>query len=128
MLAFVIGQLQLHHDILHILQYQEASLSTAFVRFLESESKPKPQLPPLPIVNSVSNNLLRGEVPHWKTLFSLFSLQLQSSSASGNKQQAPSSAQSTLLLSNVALPTFPDFIPARNTGSILKEVLKDSWY
>ncbi|GAB1864758.1 Thyroid receptor-interacting protein 11 [Camponotus japonicus] len=83
------------------LKYQEASLSTAFVRFLESESKPKPQLPPLPIVNS-------------------------SSSASGNKQQAPSSAQSTLLLSNVALPTFPDFIPARNTGSILKEVLKDS--
>lgn len=88
------------------LKYQEASLSAAFVRFLESESKPKPQLPPLPIVNS-------------------------SSSASGNKQQAPSSsssssAQSTLLLSNVALPTFPDFIPARNTGSILKEVLKDS--
>ncbi|XP_070162015.1 thyroid receptor-interacting protein 11 [Polyergus mexicanus] len=83
-------------------KYQEASLSTAFVRFLESESKPKPQLPPLPIVNS-------------------------SSSRSGySKQQPPSSAQSTLLLSNVALPTFPDFIPARNTGSILKEVLKDS--
>ncbi|XP_029665298.1 thyroid receptor-interacting protein 11-like isoform X1 [Formica exsecta] len=83
-------------------KYQEASLSTAFVRFLESESKPKPQLPPLPIVNS-------------------------SSSRSGyNKQRPPSSAQSTLLLSNVALPTFPDFIPARNTGSILKEVLKDS--
>jgi hypothetical protein len=34
--------------------------------------------------------------------------------------------QSTLLLSNVTLPTFPDFVPARNTGSILKEVLKDS--
>ncbi|XP_029168534.1 thyroid receptor-interacting protein 11-like [Nylanderia fulva] len=83
-------------------KYQEASLSTAFVRFLESESKPKPQLPPLPIVNS-------------------------SSSRSGyNKQQSSSSAQSTLLLPNVALPTFPDFIPARNTGSILKEVLKDS--
>ncbi|XP_072752797.1 uncharacterized protein [Anoplolepis gracilipes] len=85
------------------LKYQGASLSTAFVRFLESESKPKPQLPPLPIVDS-------------------------SSSRSGyNKQQPSSSAQSsTLLLSNVALPTFPDFIPARNTGSILKEVLKDS--
>ncbi|KMQ84737.1 thyroid receptor-interacting protein 11 [Lasius niger] len=83
------------------LKYREASLSTAFVRFLESESKPKPQLPPLPIVNS-------------------------SSSRSEYNKQASSSAQSTLLLSNVALPTFPDFIPARNTGSILKEVLKDS--
>ncbi|KAL6436249.1 hypothetical protein ACFW04_004666 [Cataglyphis niger] len=83
-------------------KYQGASLSTAFVRFLESESKPKPQLPLLPIVNSSSS---RSEY---------------------NKQRPPSSAQSTLLLSNVALPTFPDFIPARNTGSILKEVLKDS--
>ncbi|XP_028049835.1 thyroid receptor-interacting protein 11 isoform X2 [Monomorium pharaonis] len=80
---------------------QEASLSTAFVRFLESESKPKPQLPALPIVNSSSSR------PGYN-----------------NKQQ--SSSSSTLLLSNVALPTFPDFIPARNTGSILKEVLKDS--
>ncbi|KAG5336253.1 TRIPB protein, partial [Acromyrmex heyeri] len=83
------------------LKDQEASLSTAFVRFLESESKPKPQLPALPIVNSPSSR------PGY------------------NKQQS-SSSQSTLLLSNVALPTFPDFIPARNTGSILKEVLKDS--
>ncbi|KAG5327287.1 TRIPB protein, partial [Pseudoatta argentina] len=83
------------------LKDQEASLSTAFVRFLESESKPKPQLPALPIVNSPS-------------------------SRSGYNKQQSSSSQSTLLLSNVALPTFPDFIPARNTGSILKEVLKDS--
>ncbi|XP_011158549.2 thyroid receptor-interacting protein 11 isoform X2 [Solenopsis invicta] len=82
---------------------QEASLSMAFVRFLESESKPKPQLPALPIVDSPSTR------PGY------------------NKQQSSSSsAQSTLLLSNIALPTFPDFIPARNTGSILKEVLKDS--
>ncbi|XP_018366477.1 PREDICTED: thyroid receptor-interacting protein 11-like isoform X2 [Trachymyrmex cornetzi] len=87
------------------LKDQEASLSTAFVRFLESESKPKPQLPALPIVNSPSSR------PGYN--------KQQSSSSS-------SSAQSTLLLSNVALPTFPDFIPARNTGSILKEVLKDS--
>ncbi|XP_018399446.1 PREDICTED: thyroid receptor-interacting protein 11-like [Cyphomyrmex costatus] len=86
------------------LKDQEASLSTAFVRFLESESKPKPQLPALPILNSPATR------PGY------------------NKQQSSSlssSAQSTLL-SNVALPTFPDFIPARNTGSILKEVLKDS--
>ncbi|XP_011692596.1 PREDICTED: thyroid receptor-interacting protein 11 [Wasmannia auropunctata] len=87
------------------LKDQEASLSTAFVRFLESESKPKPQLPALPIANSASSR------PGYN--------KQQSSSSS-------SSAQSTLLLSNVALPTFPDFIPARNTGSILKEVLKDS--
>ncbi|XP_071553727.1 uncharacterized protein [Temnothorax nylanderi] len=88
------------------LKDQEASLSTAFVRFLESESKPKPQLPALPIMNSPSSR------------------------PGHNKQQSSSSSspstQSTLLLSNVALPTFPDFIPARNTGSILKEVLKDS--
>ncbi|XP_011876922.1 PREDICTED: thyroid receptor-interacting protein 11-like [Vollenhovia emeryi] len=87
------------------LKDREASLSTAFVRFLESESKPKPQLPALPIVNSPSSR------PGY------------------NKQQSSSSSsstQSTLLLSNVALPTFPDFMPARNTGSILKEVLKDS--
>ncbi|KYM76468.1 Thyroid receptor-interacting protein 11 [Atta colombica] len=84
------------------LKDQEASLSTAFVRFLESESKPKPQLPALPIINSPSSR------PGY------------------NKQQSSSSSSSTLLLSNVALPTFPDFIPARNTGSILKEVLKDS--
>ncbi|XP_076675456.1 uncharacterized protein LOC143372793 isoform X2 [Andrena cerasifolii] len=81
---------------------QEASLSAAFVRFLESESKPKPQLPALPI-------------------------QTSSLSRPGHsRQHSTSSTQSTLLLSNVNLPTFPDFVPARNTGSILKEVLKDS--
>ncbi|KAL0127445.1 hypothetical protein PUN28_005620 [Cardiocondyla obscurior] len=85
----------------------EASLSTAFVRFLESESKPKPQLPGLPIGNSPSSR------PGYHK---------QSSPSSSSS----SSTQSTLLLPNVALPTFPDFIPARNTGSILKEVLKDS--
>ncbi|KAL6266878.1 hypothetical protein P5V15_003706 [Pogonomyrmex californicus] len=88
---------------------QEASLSAAFVRFLENESKPKPQLPALPIVNSPSSR-----PGHNKQ---------QSSSSSSSSS---SSAQSTLLLSNVALPTFPNFVPSRNTGSILKEVLKDS--
>ncbi|KOC70257.1 Thyroid receptor-interacting protein 11 [Habropoda laboriosa] len=81
---------------------QEASLSAAFVRFLENESKPKPQLPALPI-------------------------QTSSLSRPGHsRQHSTSSTQSTLLLSNVNLPTFPDFVPPRNTGSILKEVLKDS--
>ncbi|XP_012260912.2 thyroid receptor-interacting protein 11-like isoform X2 [Athalia rosae] len=81
---------------------QEASLSAAFVRFLESESKPKAQLPALPI--STTPPPRPGH----------------------SRQHSSSSTQSTLLLSNVTLPTFPDFIPARNTGSILKEVLKDS--
>ncbi|CAD6204984.1 GSCOCG00003085001-RA-CDS, partial [Cotesia congregata] len=65
---------------------QEASLSAAFIKFLESESKPVSSVPALPISNTVSG----------------------------------------LLLSNMTLPSFPDFIPSRNTGSILKEVLKDS--
>ncbi|XP_043489277.1 thyroid receptor-interacting protein 11-like [Polistes fuscatus] len=81
---------------------QEASLSAAFVRFLESESKPKPQLPALPISSSSSPR------------------------PTHSRQHSTSSNHSTLLLSNVTLPTFPDFVPARNTGSILKEVLKDS--
>ncbi|XP_053975197.1 thyroid receptor-interacting protein 11-like isoform X2 [Hylaeus volcanicus] len=81
---------------------QDASLSAAFVRFLESESKPKPQLPALPIQTS--------SLPR----------------PGHSRQHSTSSTQSTLLLSNVNLPTFPDFVPARNTGSILKEVLKDS--
>ncbi|KAK1137645.1 hypothetical protein K0M31_002143 [Melipona bicolor] len=81
---------------------QEASLSAAFIRFLENESKPKPQLPALPIQTS--------PLPR----------------PGHSRQHSTSSTQSTSLLSNVNLPTFPDFIPARNTGSILKEVLKDS--
>ncbi|XP_011500517.1 PREDICTED: thyroid receptor-interacting protein 11-like [Ceratosolen solmsi marchali] len=81
---------------------QDTSLSSAFVKFLESESQPKPQLPALPISNSAI-----GRPAH-------------------SRQHSSSSTQSTLLLSNVTLPTFPDFVPARNTGSILKEVLKDS--
>lgn len=81
---------------------QEASLSAAFIRFLENESKPKPQLPALPIQTP--------PLPR----------------PGHSRQHSTSSTQSTSLLSNVNLPTFPDFIPARNTGSILKEVLKDS--
>ncbi|XP_031836295.2 uncharacterized protein LOC116428606 isoform X1 [Nomia melanderi] len=81
---------------------QESSLTAAFVRFLETESIPKPQLPALPIQTS--------SLPR----------------PGHSRQHSTSSTQSTLLLSNVNLPTFPDFVPARNTGSILKEVLKDS--
>ncbi|KAH0546151.1 hypothetical protein KQX54_006835 [Cotesia glomerata] len=81
---------------------QEASLSAAFVRFLESESKPVSSVPALPI----SNTPIRP---------------------GHSRQHSTSSNQSGgLLLSNMTLPSFPDFIPSRNTGSILKEVLKDS--
>ncbi|KAK0161833.1 hypothetical protein PV327_008245 [Microctonus hyperodae] len=81
---------------------QEASLSAAFVRFLESESKPMPPIPPLPISNTPISR------------------------PGHSRQHSSSSTQSGLLLSNISLPSFPDFIPSRNTGSILKEVLKDS--
>ncbi|XP_043279342.1 thyroid receptor-interacting protein 11-like isoform X2 [Venturia canescens] len=81
---------------------QEASLSAAFVRFLESESKPKPQVPAL----TISNSSLKRP--------------------GHSRQHSSSSTQSGLLLSSITLPSFPDFVPSRNTGSILKEVLKDS--
>ncbi|XP_012269993.1 thyroid receptor-interacting protein 11 isoform X2 [Orussus abietinus] len=81
---------------------QEVSLSAAFVRFLESESKPKSQVPALP--------LAPAPLPR----------------SGHSRQHSTSSTHSTILLSNVTLPTFPDFVPARNSGSILKEVLKDS--
>ncbi|XP_034938260.1 thyroid receptor-interacting protein 11-like [Chelonus insularis] len=81
---------------------QEASLSAAFIRFLENESKPMSSVPALPISNT------------------------QISRPGHSRQHSTSSNQSGLLLSNVTLPAFPDFIPSRNTGSILKEVLKDS--
>ncbi|XP_014205065.1 thyroid receptor-interacting protein 11-like isoform X2 [Copidosoma floridanum] len=81
---------------------QEASLSTAFIRFLENESQPKVQLPAMQLSNSPINR------------------------PGHSRQHSSSSTQSSLLLTNINLPTFPDFVPARNTGSILKEVLKDS--
>lgn len=83
---------------------QEASLSAAFVRFLESESKPMRTMPALPLTNT------------------------QQISTPGHSRQASSSSTQSagLLLSNVTLPSFPDFVPSRNTGSILKEVLKDN--
>ncbi|XP_063981202.1 thyroid receptor-interacting protein 11-like isoform X2 [Diachasmimorpha longicaudata] len=80
---------------------QEASLSQAFIRFLESESKPT-SVPALPVSNT------------------------SISRPGHSRQHSTSSSHSGLLLTNVNLPSFPDFVPSRNTGSILKEVLKDS--
>ncbi|XP_057341818.1 thyroid receptor-interacting protein 11-like [Microplitis mediator] len=82
---------------------QEASLSAAFVRFLESESKPMSSVPALPISNTPITR------------------------PGHSRQHSTSSTHSGgLLLSNMTLPSFPDFVAPRNTGSILKEVLKDS--
>ncbi|XP_011153440.1 thyroid receptor-interacting protein 11 isoform X2 [Harpegnathos saltator] len=106
-----------------LLKSEETSLSAAFVRFLESESKPKPQLPALPILNSPSS---RSEYNKQAPSSSTISSSSSASSSTSSSSSSSLSTQSTLLLSNVALPTFPDFVPARNTGSILKEVLKDS--
>ncbi|XP_014484270.1 PREDICTED: thyroid receptor-interacting protein 11-like isoform X2 [Dinoponera quadriceps] len=112
-----------------LLKGEETSLSAAFVRFLESESKPKPQLPALPILNTATSR--PGYTKQQQSTLassSSASSSLSSSTLSSTSSSSSSSlsTQSTLLLSNVALPTFPDFVPARNTGSILKEVLKDS--
>lgn len=80
-------------------QMSSQSLSEAFVRFLENESKPK-----------VIPNLLNSNVP--------------AKNESGSSQGTP--RQSPVVLSEVVLPTFSDFAQNRNSSSILKDVLKDS--
>lgn len=75
------------------------SLSEAFVRFLENESKPK-----------VIPNLLettKQEAP-------------SSSNGSTPIRQSP------IVLNEVVLPTFSDFGQSRNSSCILKDVLKDN--
>nr|CAD7429739.1 unnamed protein product [Timema monikensis] len=80
------------------------SLSEAFIRFLESESRPQPQLRLLP--------------------------DSKSSSASGEENNSanssPKPGRSPLLLADVQLPTFVQFPVGRNSSSFLKDVLKDS--
>lgn len=73
------------------------SLSEAFVRFLENESKPK-----------VIPNLLD-------------STKKETTSSHGSTPR-----QSPIVLNEVVLPTFSDFGQSRNSSSILKDVLKDS--
>lgn len=75
----------------------QESLSQAFVRFLENESKPR-QLP----------NLLE-------------TAPLDSSSSQSHEPN-----ERPILLSEVVLPTFADFGQNRNSSSILKDVLKDN--
>lgn len=81
-------------------QHQQ-SLSAAFVRFLEAESKPK-VLPNLLITTGQQR------------------LDASSSTSSTPPRQSP------LILSEVVLPTFVDFGKNRNSSSILKDVLKDN--
>ncbi|XP_044253304.1 thyroid receptor-interacting protein 11 isoform X2 [Tribolium madens] len=74
----------------------QESLSQAFVKFLENESKPR-------LVPSLLSNT--GETPV-------------------RKNSVP--RQSPSVLSEVVLPTFADFAQNRNSSSILKDVLKDN--
>lgn len=75
----------------------EQSLSEAFVRFLENESKPK-----------VLPNLLH------------------SNSIQRDGSDTTVARQSPVALNEVVLPTFAEFGMNRNSSSILKDVLKDS--
>ncbi|XP_063919740.1 thyroid receptor-interacting protein 11-like [Zophobas morio] len=78
----------------------QESLSQAFVKFLENESKPR-------LVPSLLNN--SGETP-----------KSRKTSSTSAPRQSPS------ILSEVVLPTFADFAQNRNSSSILKDVLKDN--
>lgn len=82
-------------------QMSPQSLSEAFVRFLENESKPK-----------VIPNLLNSDG------------NIKTKNESGSSNVTP--RQSPVILSEVVLPTFSDFAQNRNSSSILKDVLKDS--
>lgn len=78
-------------------EISQESLSQAFVRFLENESKPR----------------------HLPNLLETAPLD-DSASFKSNSNEKP------ILLSQVVLPTFADFGQSRNSSSILKDVLKDN--
>uniref|UniRef100_A0A1Y1MJS9 GRIP domain-containing protein n=2 Tax=Photinus pyralis TaxID=7054 RepID=A0A1Y1MJS9_PHOPY len=78
----------------------QQSLSAAFVRFLEDESRPK-----------VLPNLLASN---------------RSEASGSSASSTPPPSQSPLILSEVVLPTFVDFAKSRNSSAILKDVLKDN--
>jgi hypothetical protein len=77
----------------------QESLSQAFVKFLENESKPR-------LVPSLLSN--NGEAQ------------------GSRKNSVTTPRQSPSILSEVVLPTFADFAQNRNSSSILKDVLKDN--
>lgn len=76
------------------------SLSEAFVRFLENESKPK-IIPKLLDATTKTDSVNDGN-------------------SSTSRRQSP------IVLNEVVLPTFSDFGQTRNSSSILKDVLKDN--
>lgn len=75
------------------------SLSQAFIKFLENESKPR-------VVPSLLQTSSNSEM------------------LTSSKQSTP--RQSPHTLSEIVLPTFADFAQNRNSSSILKDVLKDN--
>ncbi|CAH1366397.1 unnamed protein product [Tenebrio molitor] len=77
----------------------QESLSQAFVKFLENESKPR-------LVPSLLSN--------------------NSEAQGSRKNSVTTPRQSPSILSEVVLPTFADFAQNRNSSSILKDVLKDN--
>lgn len=79
----------------------QESLSQAFIKFLENESRPR-------VVPSLLN---------------------ASTSDVGNsesKSKPTTPRQSPIVLSEIVLPTFADFPQSRNSSSILKDVLKNN--
>ncbi|CAG9856133.1 unnamed protein product [Phyllotreta striolata] len=81
----------------------EESLSRAFIKFLENESKPR-------VVPSLLNESSVSEASTTKT--------------TNSRSTTPS--QTPIVLSEIVLPTFNDFAQNRNSSSILKDVLKDN--
>ncbi|XP_066147856.1 thyroid receptor-interacting protein 11-like isoform X2 [Euwallacea fornicatus] len=80
------------------------SLSQAFVRFLENESKPR-EVPSL-----------LGEVSKTNT----------GGSTESSRRTTPRTSPSPIVLNEVVLPTFTEFGQSRSSSSILKDVLKDN--
>lgn len=80
------------------LQTSGQSLSEAFVRFLENESKPK-------VIPNLLDNAKKKEPA---------------------RSNGSTPRQSPIVLNEVVLPTFSDFGQSRNSSSILKDVLKDN--
>ncbi|XP_071449660.1 thyroid receptor-interacting protein 11-like [Hetaerina americana] len=88
----------------------QPSLSEAFIRFLESESRPK-SVPQLRMISDARIEPVRSSSP-----------------ASGHSRTPSTSSTPPLLLSESVLPTLPTFSVASgsNSSCILKDVLKDS--
>lgn len=82
----------------------EESLSRAFIKFLENESKPR-------VVPSLLNNATPAD---------------STSTTKSTNSRSTTPGQTPIVLSEIVLPTFTDFAQNRNSSSILKDVLKDN--